>query len=279
VRIVIANEEARAAERLAEERAALLRVATLVARGGRPKELFAAVTEEVARVLSAEYVGLSRYESGGTVTLIAGSGKRGDEVPVGRRWTLGGKNINTRVFETRRPAWINGYADASGPLGLTAREKGVGSGVGTPIIVEGHLWGVMAVHSLLGEALPADRAARLANITGLLAIAIANAESRSELAASQARIVAAADETRRRLARDLHDGAQQRLVSIGLALRHAQHELDASANGTAATLEVALVEVALAIEELRELARSARPAQHDRRGVGTTLRPELPWAS
>jgi signal transduction histidine kinase len=127
------------------------------------------------------------------------------------------------------------------------------------------------VASSKGELFPVDTEQRMLNFTELVATAIANAESRSELAASRARIVAASDETRRRLARDLHDGAQQRLVSIGLALRHAQHELSPSANGTAATLEGALGEITLAIEELRELARGVHPAQLDD-GLAPALR-------
>ena len=167
---------------LAEEQAALRRVATLVARGVPPEEVFAAVTEEVGRLLSVEYAGLGRYEPDGTMTIVAGSGRRGDHVPVGRRWSLGGNNISTLVFETGRPARIDDYADASGPLGVAAREDGVGSGVGTPVIVEGRLWGVMAIYSTLGQPLSADTEARLANFTELVATAIANAESRAELA-------------------------------------------------------------------------------------------------
>ncbi|HKB29471.1 MAG TPA: GAF domain-containing sensor histidine kinase [Streptosporangiaceae bacterium] len=167
---------------LAEEQAALRRVATLVARGAAPEEVFAAVTEEVARLLSAEYAGLGRYESDRTMTIVAGSGRRGDEIPVGRRWGLGGKNINTLVFETGRPARVDSYADASGPLGAAAREYGASSGVGTPVIVEGRLWGVMATYSSVEEPLPADTEARLASFTELVATAIANVESRAALA-------------------------------------------------------------------------------------------------
>jgi signal transduction histidine kinase len=167
---------------VAEEQAALRRVATLVGRGVPPEEVYAAVTEEVGRLLSVEYAGLSRYESDGTVAIVAGSGRRGDQVPVGRLSALGGKNISTLVFETGRPARIDGYADASGPLGVAAREYRVGSGVGTPVIVEGRLWGVMATYSPVGQPLPADTEARLANFTELLATAIANAESRAGLA-------------------------------------------------------------------------------------------------
>jgi signal transduction histidine kinase len=167
---------------LAEEQAALRRVATLVARGAPPEEVFAAVTEEVARLFSVEYVGLGSYEPDRTMTIVAGAGRRGDEIPVGRRWSLGGKNINTLVFETGRPARVDSYAAASGPLGAAAREYGASSGVGTPVIVEGRLWGVMAIYSSLEEPLPTDTEARLASFTELSATAIANAESRAVLA-------------------------------------------------------------------------------------------------
>jgi GAF domain-containing protein len=126
---------------LAEEQAALRRVATLVARGAMPEEVFSAVTEEVGRLFSVEYAGLGRYEPNRTMTIVADSGRMGGEIPVGRRWSLGGKNINTLVFDTGRPARVDSYADASGPLGASAREYGASSGVGTPVIVEGHVWG------------------------------------------------------------------------------------------------------------------------------------------
>ncbi len=174
---------------LAEEQAALRRVATLVARGAMPEEVFSAVTEEVGRLLSVEYAGLGRYEPDRTMTIVAGSGRRGEDIPVGRRFDLGGKNVNTLVFETGRPARVDSYADASGPLGVTAREYRAGSGVGAPVIVEGRLWGVMAAYSSPEEPLPSDTEARLASFTELLATAIANAESRawlSRLAGEQA---------------------------------------------------------------------------------------------
>ena len=115
---------------LAEEQAALRRVATLVARGAMPEEVFSAVTEEVGRLLSVEYAGLGRYGPDRTMTIVAGSGRRGEDIPVGRRFDLGGKNVNTLVFETGRPARVDSYADASGPLGVTAREYRAGEASG-----------------------------------------------------------------------------------------------------------------------------------------------------
>jgi GAF domain-containing protein len=181
----IANAESRAGlARLAEEQAALRRVATLVARGMPQTELFATVTEEVGKLLCVAYAGLNRYESDGrTMTIVAVWGRSGDPLPPGgRRQMIGGKNVSTIVFETGHAARIDGYADASGPLGLAAREYGIGSGVGTPIVVEGRLWGAMTIYSTPDRQLTADAEDRLASFTALLATAIANAESRDGLA-------------------------------------------------------------------------------------------------
>jgi GAF domain-containing protein len=140
----------------------------------------------------------------------------------------------SRLFlETGRTVRIDSFADDSWPLGDLARGLEAGSGVGTPVIVEGRLWGVMATYSAAGQPLPADTEARLANFTKLLATAIANAERREALTASRARIVAA-DETRRRIERDLHDGIQQRLVTLGLEPRAAQSTLPRSSAGSKA---------------------------------------------
>jgi signal transduction histidine kinase len=164
------------------------------------------------------------------------------------------------VFETGRPARMDSYADASGPVADTARKVGFRSAVSTPITVEGGVWGVIGVGSLREHPLPPDTEARLADFTDLVATAIANAESRAALAASRARIVAAADETRRRIERDLHDGAQQRLVHTVIVLKLA---LRALKNGNANAGELAaeaLRHAEHANSELRELAHGILPA-------------------
>jgi signal transduction histidine kinase len=269
--------EARAAERLVEEQAALRRVATLVARGVPPEEVFAVVTEEVGRLLNGPLAGMARYESGDTATVLAtwaAEGEFGGAHPlVPGPWPLDGGDLASTIWRTGRAVRIDDYHGVPGRIAAFVRDElGVGSSVGSPIVVEGRLWGALFIHSRqTHQPLPRDTESRLTGFTELVATAVANAESRSELAASRARIVAASDETRRRIERDLHDGAQQRLVSIGLALRHAQHELGPSANGTAATLEGAVGEITLAIEELRELARGVRPAQLDD-GLAPALR-------
>jgi signal transduction histidine kinase len=264
----IANAESRAGlARLAEEQAALRRAATLVARGAPPEELFAAVVEEVGRVFPGEHAALTRYESDGTMTIVAISEGLVDSFPAGSRWPLGGRNVSTVVYETGRSARIDGHGDASGRLSVAIRERGFVSSVGAPIAVEGRVWGMMTLSST-EQPLPADSEARLASFAELVATAIANAEARTELASSRARIVAATDEERRRLVRDLHDGAQQRLVhtiiTLKLASRALQHD-DDSAPGLVAE---ALGHAERANAELRELAHGILPAVLTRGGLG-----------
>jgi GAF domain-containing protein len=273
VATAIANAESRAGlARLAEEQAALRRLATLVAQGVPPEEVFDAVTHEVGQLLPVDLVRLGRYGSDGTVTFVAASGWTRDITPAGSRLTLGGKNLSTAVAQTGRSARMDSYADASGPIGLAIRKTGFDSAVGTPITVEGRLWGVMVVASTSELPLPADTDGRLANFTELLATAIANAESRAALVASRARIVAAADDTRRRIERDLHDGIQQRLVSLGLELRAVQAavppqlgELELGLSGVAEGL-------ASVFDELREISRGIHPAILTDGGLEQALR-------
>ena len=168
---------------LAEEQAALRRVATLVARGEPPEAVFAAVAEEVGQLLPVDSATMCRYEPDGTLTFVAHWGRAVDRFPVGTRWTLGGHNLGTLVFETGRPARIDGYADSSsGAIGVIAREAALRSAVGTPIIVDGRLWGLIAAGSSLEQPLPPDTEARLASFTELVATAVANADSRAALA-------------------------------------------------------------------------------------------------
>src|SRR5580693_8546671 len=205
VATAIANTESRAAlARLAEEQAALRRVATLVARGAAPEEVFTAVAGEVGQLLPVDQAALCRYEPDDTLTFVAQWGSVTARFPVGSRWKLGGHNVGTLVFQTGRPARVDyNVKTSSGALGASIREVGFRSAIGTPILVEGRLWGTISVASQREQPLPADTEARLVSFTELVATAIANADSRAELMASRARIVAAADETRRRIERDL----------------------------------------------------------------------------
>jgi signal transduction histidine kinase len=258
--------------RLAEEQAALRRVATLVARGSPSERVFAAVAEEVGQLLSVASVGMGRYESDGMVTSVAAWGSAAGRFPVGSRWVPEGNNLITIVSETGRPARIDSYADVSGPVGVVARETGFRSAIGTPIVVEGSLWGVVVAGSTAEQPVPADSEARLTSFTELVATAVANAESRGELSASRTRIVAAADETRRRIERDLHDRAQQRLVALMLELRAAEATEPSEVGELRAELARAEQGLAEVLEELREISRGIHPAILAKGGLEPALR-------
>ncbi len=270
----ISNADSRAGiTRLAQEQAALRRVATLVARKAPAEEVFAAVAEEVGQLLPVDSASMCRYESDGTLTFVAQWGSVVGRLPVGSRWTLGGHNLGTLVFETGRPARVDSYADSSsGPLGAAIREEGLRSAVATPIIVQGRLWGVIAAGSILAQPLPPDTEARLASFTELVATAISNAENLAELTASRSRVVTAADQTRRRIERDLHDGAQQRLVSLALAVRAAQAAVPPALGelgGELANVGEGLVSV---MDDLREMARGIHPAILSEGGLAPALK-------
>ena len=270
--VSLANAQLYAGYRqIAGEQAALRRVATLVARAAPPQEVFAAVAAEVGQLLAADFAVLVRYdpqdlEVVGTWTSTGAPAP----TPVGGRLPLGGRNITTLVWRTARPARID-YDDAiSGAIGQVAtRDWGLRSSVGVPVSVEGQAWGSIVVAFTGGEVLPTDTESRLTGFTELLSTAIANAEGQAEVAASRARIVAAADQARLRIERDLHDGTQQRLVSLALKLRATQaavpHELGEQ-------LDEAVAEATGALEELTEIARGIHPAVLAERGLAPALR-------
>jgi signal transduction histidine kinase len=273
VATAMSNAQARTeVRRLADEQAALRRVATLVARQSPPARIFAAVAEEVGRILGVEHTEMCRYGADRTATLVADWGEPDAVVPVGTRRALEGHNVLSLVHRTGRPVRIDDYASATGFIGKRARELGIRSAVGAPIVVEGRLWGVIIAASRQPEPLPAGIESRMGEFTELAATAIANTQARSDLAASRARIVAATDEERRRVARDLHDGAQQRLVHTVLTLRLARRALENEEADAAALVTEALHEAELGTAELRELAHGILPSvlRHGglRAGVG-----------
>ncbi len=264
VATAIANAQACIEVRgFAAEQAALRRVATLVARAAPPEEVFAAVAAEAGRLLHVDLTVLSRYEPGGAASVVGGWTRTdpGRPLAIGIRMEHGGRNTHTLVFRTRRPARVEDYRSASGQAGDAARDWGFRSAVGAPISVEGRLWGVLSVGSASEEPLPTDTEERLAGFTELVGTALANAEAQAALTASRARIVAAADTTRRRIERDLHDGAQQRLVSLAL---HVHSTVKAAAPPEAHALKEQLDGVAAelvdVLDELREIARGIHPA-------------------
>jgi GAF domain-containing protein len=167
-------------DRTSGEQAALRRVATLVARGAPPGEVFAAVTEEAGRLMHTDLASMARYDPDGSGTVVAAWSSTGAAIPAGTRARLGGRNVPTLVFQTGQAARIDDDSGASGPAADAVREFGFRASVGVPVSAEGELWGVMAVGSSAGP-LPAGTEARLAGFTELAATAIANAEARVEL--------------------------------------------------------------------------------------------------
>jgi len=256
----IANTEARAAvRRLADEQAALRRVATLVAREAPAGEVFAAVAEEVGRLLDVSLATLYRYEGDGTVSVVADWGEFDARLPIGTRFPLNGDSLVFRVRQSATSIRMDDFAQMGGTIGEHARKMGLRSGVGAPIIVAGRLWGGMVAVSRRPEPLAADAETRIVQFTELAATAIANIEARSELASSRARIVAAADDERRRVVRDLHDGAQQRLVHTVLTLNMARNAVEGNERARALLAE-ASEQAQRATAELRELAHGILPS-------------------
>jgi PAS domain S-box-containing protein len=243
---------------LTDEQAALRRVATLVARESPSEEVFAAVAEALGQLLGVISTSLWRYEDDGTATLVASWGELAGPAPVGRRFRLGGENTSSQVFRTAQPARIDRYTDASGTIGEAFRALGVRAGVGAPIIVDGRLWGSLGAAA--ADPLPPDAEDRISEFCELVALAIANVEARTELTASRARIVAATHEERRRVVRDLHDGAQQRLVHTVITLKLAQRALERDADDAPSLLSEALQHAERANHELRELAHGIMPS-------------------
>jgi signal transduction histidine kinase len=234
-------------------------VATLVAQGVPANELFAAVTEDVGRLFGADLAGMVRYETDATVTPVAMWAAAGEHPAVPDRWLTEEGDPAMAVAETRRPARIDDWSEIPGPIAVFVRSVGISSSVGSPIVVEGRPWGAVAVHTKGPQPLPPDTESRLENFTELIAAAISNIQARSDLAGSRARIVAATDEERRRVVRDLHDGAQQRLVHTILTLKLAHCALRNDEEDLPALLADALDNAEKAMVELRELAHGILP--------------------
>ena len=233
----------------------------LVARAAPPEEVFAAVVAEAGRVLNADFAGMCRYDDHGTATVVGTwAASAGPEpLPPGTRVDPEHRGVHALVFATDRPARVEDYAERVGVGASIPTQLGVRATVGVPIHIDGRLWGIIGVGSLGDESLPVDTESWLAGFTELVAGAIANAEAQAALAASRARIVAAADTARHRIQRDLHDGAQQRLVTLALQLRAAQAHVPQDAGVLATELERLAEGLSAAHEDLREIARGIHP--------------------
>jgi signal transduction histidine kinase/putative methionine-R-sulfoxide reductase with GAF domain len=267
----IANSAARTEiERLAGEQAALRRVATLVARGADTGEVFAAVAREVAEVMHLPVAAVQRYEDDETTTVTAAWSDRPHPFQPGTRWPYHGLGLAARVRQTGRAGRVEDYSHRRGAFAAAARELGLHSVAGAPIVVDGAVWGLVTIASTDGP-LPDRAEGRLAEFTELLATAIANSQNRAKLSASRARIVAAADETRRRLERDLHDGIQQRLVSLALKARTIETMTPRPADEIRGELSRLADGLGTAMDELREISHGIHPAILSEAGLGPAL--------
>ncbi len=272
VAVALANAQAnRSLATLAEEQSALNRVALAVATQESPDRLFNVVSEEVGRLLGARSAATVRYVPGKDESVIVGGWALDERfaVDVGARLPFQGGAIE-RVAHTGHPARVD--LEKERPTVRDAMSStDVSSHVAAPIVVTGQLWGATSVSVGPPDRFPPDSEERLGKFTGLVALALANAEARKQLTASRARIVQAGDAARRRLERNLHDGAQQRLVTLSLTLRLAQARLHDDPAAAQELLEASSVELASALEELRELARGLHPAILSDRGLEAAL--------
>jgi signal transduction histidine kinase len=225
-----------------------------------PAEVFAAIAEEAGRLLGADNVALAHFEPDGAATVLAGLGEDEGKIPAGTRWEADDLSPLTAVWRTGRAARVD-----------PDRRMGIRSAAASPILVEGRLWGVMCV-STKHVPLPSDTEERMTNFTELVATAITNANSRAELAASRVRIVTAADQARQRIERDLHQGIQQRLVSLRLDLRATQATLPAQSPELQTQLARLADGLEIALWELQELSRRIHPAILSEGGLGPALR-------
>jgi PAS domain S-box-containing protein len=253
--------------RARKEQEALHRVAALVAHGAAPTEVFDAVAAEVASLLVADSSLIGRYEADAMVTYLAASSPALVS-RLGAGLPLESDNLAAIVRRSGHSASISCDA-ASGPIAAFGQEDGIWSAVGSPIVVENRIWGVMAAGWAQPRPVPAEAEERLAEFTELVAAAIANAESRAELIASRARVVAANGDTRRRIERDLHDGAQQRLVTLALKLRSLTSSIPADLAGLCADVGSGIEGV---LDELRELSREIHPAVLSKGGLRPALK-------
>ncbi len=259
---------------LARQQAALRRVATLVARGVSQSEVFSAVAEEMAGCLNAGNAEVLRYEDDGAAIVVVAS-YAAPGVPhllLGERLSTEGDNVAAMISRTRRSARMDSWEGAAGPIAERVRELGVRSRIGAPIVVNERLWGIAVVATTERDPLPADTEERIVEFAELVATAIAAATTRADLIASRARIVAAADDARRRLERDIHDGAQQRLVSLGLKLRLAEESVPPECGDLKREIAQAASGLTEVFTELQEISRGIHPAILSTGGLQAALK-------
>jgi PAS domain S-box-containing protein len=269
-----ALERRRSAElqRLLAEQAALRRIATLVAGDVPPEAVFATVSEGAARVAGGESGAVARYD-GESATIVGrwdDAGFRG--IPLGTTVSVHDEGVIGKVWHDAAPARIDDYSDVAGEAAADIRRHGIRSIVAAPVSVAGQIWGALAVGTTSAALLPEGTEERLERFATLIAIAVSSAQAWEELLQSRARVVQASDDERRRLGRNLHDGAQQRLVTVLTFLRIAESRFDSDPDTARTVLTQAIEEIVNANRELRDLARGLHPVALSERGIEAALR-------
>jgi signal transduction histidine kinase len=263
-----ANARAEQKQRdLAVTQASLGRLAVLIVRGEPEEAVFAAVTKEALRHSGDGIAWMIRCELDGTMTILATEDTTGRGAQVGGRGeVVPPARLTATVLKTGRPARVDDHRSIAGEE--PDLDEGLRSAVAMPIHVRGRLWGMIVIGSGEGP-LSSTTEQRMAEFTDLLGVAIANAENRAELIASRARIVTASDAARRRLERELHDGALQHLIALALRLRSA----GGSERGELrAEIEDIAGELMGVIDDLQELSRGIHPAILSMGGLRPALR-------
>jgi len=259
-------------EALVAEQAALRRVATLVAGDPDARQLFDGVCREVGRVLGVESVNVVRFEEDATQTIVgAWAAGAAPWFPAGERVPLDGETVSGKLSKSGRPQRVDDYTGVDGELVKRLGEVGIRSAVGAPVRFAGRNWGGIVASSGRTRAFPEGAELRLADFAELVTAALANVDAREQLAASRARIVEAGYEERRRLGRDLHDGAQQELVGAVISLKLAQRSLTHAPEEARELLDEALEQMTSGIRDLRELAAGIHPSVLTDRGLGVAL--------
>ena len=241
-----------------------------MARGTDRLGVFAAVAEEVGQLFGADVTSMIRFDDGHGTIVGAWSLGPAPSSPLGVRVSMEEDSTASRVHRTGRPARVD-IDDLPRDAYAEVREQGLRASVGAPVVVHGELWGAV-VGATKDASFPPGAEQRVAAFAELVAQALANAEAREELAASRKRLVAAAQLERRRLERNLHDGAQQRLVGLSVTLRLAERRLERDPEAARAALARASAELSEALDELRELARGLHPAVLTDHGLQAALR-------
>jgi signal transduction histidine kinase len=265
--------------RLSAEQAALRRIAILIAQGVPPADVFKAVAEELAKEFGASVTTVLRLEDDRTASVVGSGGEHEADIPVDKGLEIADHGVAVSVLQTGVAAKTERFDGPPGSVARLLHDVGATTAIVSPIAVEGRPWGMVVVASRNADVFPADAERRIADFTELVATAIANAETQAQLIETQAqlmksraRVVASADQVRRRIERDLHDGAQQRLVSLVLQLRAAQAEVPPELGELGVELERVTAGITSTLNELREYARGIHPAILADGGLGSALK-------